>query len=142
MFHEGNALKQIEPNQGWEAVIIAFCRDQDTARVIAGSIDSITDLVEALELYQKHLGTKTQNLLNDEEVKMLAKKANAAISNYRTLSTREIDFANAHAILSLNGNRLGAIKEVRMLTGMGLKEAKELVESWPEWTEFLARQGN
>jgi ribosomal protein L7/L12 len=46
-----------------------------------------------------------------------------------TPATPPADMAEARA-LALAGNKIAAIKRVRELTGLGLKEAKDMVEAW------------
>ena len=51
----------------------------------------------------------------------------------RPLPDFELNFLFIHVVLSeIGSNKVATIKAVRELTGLGLKEAKELVESAPK----------
>lgn len=141
MYFEGHAIKGFIPGSGKPVETLAFCKDQDTARVIVGSINAVAGLVAALEIYQTYIGPdggfqpppdmKTKGMLFD--------KAQEAIERYLAHSRIEPDYTKAKA-LAYEGKRVQAIKEIRMQSGMGLKEALDLHDSWPEWQAFQASQ--
>src|SRR5690349_23206829 len=56
----------------------------------------------------------------------------SALADVRYHSAADIPDGERAAIRALldGGNKIAAIKRVRELTGMGLKEAKDFVESW------------
>lgn len=138
MFQQGTALKQLLPGS-FMSEAVAFCKDEDTARIISGAFNTAPTLIAMLEMYQSYVGSDYGHRLTAEQVQMLSKKADEVIDAYKNRTARVVDYTKAVEFLR-EGKLIPAIKEVRILTGMGLKEAKDLVESWPEWAGNQGRE--
>ncbi|MCJ8341585.1 MAG: 50S ribosomal protein L7/L12 [Cetobacterium sp.] len=101
---------------------MAFNKEQFIADLEAMSVLELKELVEALE---EHFGVTAAAPV------AVAAEGGAAAAEEKT----EFDVV----LTSGGANKIAVIKEVRAITGLGLKEAKELVDNGGNLKEAIAK---
>ena len=86
----------------------------------------VTDLLDRLADEARDAG----RLERERDIATLGAQEAAAELDHFKLNVRQVSPAQIEALLNAcaRGMKINAIKEVRALTGMGLKDAKDLVE--------------
>lgn len=82
---------------------------------------SVMDIMQLIAMIEKKFGISAGTLVSSSESKEMSLE-----------STQKIEQVEFNVVLSAIGNnKIPVIKTVRSITGLGLKESKELVESVP-----------
>ncbi len=84
---------------------------------------TVLDLSKLVKLLEKRLGVSAA-------APMMAMAAPAAGGAQAAAAAEQTEFAVI--LKEIGANRVGVIKEVRAITGLGLKESKDLVEAAPK----------
>lgn len=98
--------------------MVQITKDDILEAVAKMSVMDVVDLVKAME---EKFGVSAQSAVGVT--------GSVAMGNEPTVTEEKIEF-NVK-MTSFGENKIGVIKAIRTITGLGLKEAKDLVESVP-----------
>lgn len=98
--------------------MVQITKDDILEAVAKMSVMDVVDLTKAME---EKFGVSARSAV--------AVTSSVAMSNEPTATEEQIEF-NVK-MTSFGENKIGVIKAIRTITGLGLKEAKDLVESIP-----------